>query len=299
LATLLREARRAVDEQAPASKSAAPAFRRFAAAAGVKVAAFLNGTSQVAEQTLLLPWSLLPRWPSAFWGLRSVLHYLRLTADPSAWLYVAVAGAIAGFVATYFTFRFLPYRQYTEPLVIENLLHALGFALYRILVPVLATVLIAARCGAAVASDVGGKAYGQQLAALRSFGVGPERYLRTGILYAFLLGTPILILISFLAAKWTSLLVFTATHPDLGAYFWRSQFHRELTEPGQWLYRGSGWLAAKTLCCAAGIALVAYERGRRDKHSTRDVSAGITSTILWSTLYVLAVHFAFAFFEFE
>jgi ABC-type transporter Mla maintaining outer membrane lipid asymmetry permease subunit MlaE len=182
--------------------------------------------------------------------------------------------------------------------VIENVLHALGFALYRILVPLLGTILIAARCGAAVASDVGGKVYGQQIDALRTFGVRPERYLLTGIMYAFLLGTPLLVAVSFFAARLTSLAVFTATHPDLGAFFWESHFHRELIEPGELLYRGTGWLLAKTLCCAAGMGLLAYTWGRRPKHSTDDVSRGITSNILWSTLYVLVVHFAFAFYEF-
>jgi hypothetical protein len=68
--------------------------------------------------------------------------------------------------------------------------------------------------------------------------------------------------------------------------------------PTDWFYRGTGWLLAKILCCAAGMGWIAYERGRRPKHSTRDVSHGITSNILWSTLYVLVVHFLFAFYEF-
>ena len=34
------------------------------------------------------------------------------------------------------------------------------------------------------------------------------------------------------------------------------------------------------------------------KSSSQDVSAGVTRTILWSTLGVLTVHFAFTFFEF-
>lgn len=260
---------------------------------------FLIGTSRQAEQIALLPLRLLPLWRSPAWGLRTLLHYLRLVAGPSAWLYVAIAGAIAGFVSTYFTFRFLPYREYTEPLIIENLLHSLGFLLFRVLAPVLATILIAARCGAAVASDIGGKVYGQQLDALRSFGADPPRYLLTGILYAFLLGTPLLVGVSFFAARLTSLAVFTATHPELGPFFWQSHFHDRLSEPGQWLYSGAGWLAAKVLCCAAGMAWIAYDRGRQPKHSPSDVSRGITSQILWSTLLVLMVHFAFAFFEFD
>jgi ABC-type polar amino acid transport system ATPase subunit/ABC-type transporter Mla maintaining outer membrane lipid asymmetry permease subunit MlaE len=264
-----------------------------------RLRSFLVGTSQQVEQIALLPLRLAPQWRSFPWGLRTLLHYLNLVAGPSAWLYVAIAGAIAGFVSTYFTFRFLPYRQYTEPLIIEDLLHSLGFLLFRVLVPVLATILIAARCGAAVASDVGGKVYGQQLDALRSFGAEPKRYLLTGILYAFLLGTPLLVGISFLAARLTSLAVFTATHSELGPFFWQSHFHRELIVPGQLAYAGSGWLLAKVLCCAIGMAWIAYDRANRPKHSPSDVSRGITSQILWSTLYVLVVHFVFAFYEFD
>jgi ABC-type transporter Mla maintaining outer membrane lipid asymmetry permease subunit MlaE len=69
--------------------------------------------------------------------------------------------------------------------------------------------------------------------------------------------------------------------------------------PDEWFYAGTAWLFAKTTVCAAGIALIAYARGARPKDSSSAVSQGVTSTILWSTLYVLAVHFAFAFFEFE
>lgn len=272
---------------------------RWSTALATRGGNFLVAVSRVAERLMLLPGRLVPLWPSARWGWHYVWHYLRLVADPSAWLYLAIAGAIAGFVATYFTFRYLPYRTYTEPLLIEDLLGSLGFALYRILVPILATVLIAARCGAAVASDVGGKVYGGQFDALRTFGVRPSRYLATGILYAFLIGTPFLAGISFVAARVTSLLVFTVTHPQSGPFFWESHFYRELLVPGEWAYRGSGWLVAKLLFCAAGTAAIAYERGACSKFSSQDVSEGITSTILWSTLFVLLVHFGFAFFEFE
>jgi ABC-type polar amino acid transport system ATPase subunit/ABC-type transporter Mla maintaining outer membrane lipid asymmetry permease subunit MlaE len=267
----------------------------------LKVAAtsFLSGTSRVLEACLETPWRLVPIWKSPRWGFRFLRHYLQAVASPSAWVYIAVAGAIIGFVSTYFTFRFLPNANYTKPLVIEDLLRSMGFALYRILVPILVTILIAARCGAAVASDVGGKRYGRQIDALRTLGVVPKRYLLTGILYAFLLGTPLLVGIGYVSAAITSLVVFTATHPDRGPWFWQLHFHRELVEPDQFLYNGSFWLLAKTTVCAAGIAVIAYARGARPKDSSRAVSQGVTSTILWSTLYVLAVHFVFAFLEFK
>ena len=65
-------------------------------------------------------------------------------------------------------------RRYA--LLIEDLLESMGFALYRIIIPLLGTLLIAARCGAAVASDVGAKSYGNQLDAMRSLSIRPERY---------------------------------------------------------------------------------------------------------------------------
>ena len=190
-------------------------------------------------------------WKSPWWGFRFFLHYLRSVASPSAWLYIAIAGAIIGFVSTYFTFRFLPNANYTKPLLIEDLLRSMGFALYRILVPILVTILIAARCGAAVASDVGGKRYGRQMDALRTLGVEPRRYLLTGILYAFLLGTPWLLAIGYAASALTSLVVFTATHPDRGPWFWQLYFHRELIVPGKLVVRRHLLAAGQDdrLCC--------------------------------------------------
>lgn len=260
---------------------------------------FFDSASRAVEEALFLPVRFVPRWTSPTWGLRFLLHYLRLVADPSAWLYITLAGSIIGFVATYFSFRFLPFSSYTEPLIIEDLLGALGFALYRVLVPLLATVLVAARCGAAVSSDVGAKVYGHQVDAMRTFNARPDYYLATNILYAFLAGTLWLVAIGYLASQITSLVVFTATHPQFGPFFWESHFHSVLRQPDSFAYRGTGWLVAKLVVCAAGTALIAYHRGIRPKHSTTDVSLGITSTVLWTTLYVLAVHMGFALFEFE
>jgi ABC-type transporter Mla maintaining outer membrane lipid asymmetry permease subunit MlaE len=266
---------------------------------GEKVGGFLAATTKVTEEVLLTPLWLLPCWKNPIWGLRFFLHYLRLIAGPSAWAYIAISGMIIGFVTTYFTFRFLPYEQYTKPLLIENLLMSMGFALYRILVPILATILIAARCGAAVASDVGGKSYGRQMDAMRTMGMWPKYYLLTPILYSFLLGGPLLTLFSYVVAGATSLVAFVATHPDRGPDFWSLHFHARLAVPDQALFIGTWWLLGKILLCAIGIGLIAYYQGARPKYSSRDVSIGITATILWSTLYVLIVHFAFAFIEFD
>jgi ABC-type lipoprotein export system ATPase subunit/ABC-type transporter Mla maintaining outer membrane lipid asymmetry permease subunit MlaE len=253
----------------------------------------------LAIEWICLPFLLVPMWRRPAWGCRFLLHYANLVAGLSAWFYIGVAGVIVGFVATYFTFRYLPYQLYTKPLLMEDLLASIGFALYRILVPVLATILIAARCGAAVAADVGGKKYGGQIDALKTLGIRAKDYLFTPILIAFLVGTPLLTQFAFWIAKLTSLVAFNSVHPHLGPYYWEFHFHRRLMTGNQWVYEGFGWNLLKCLLCGLMVGWVAYLCGCQPKSSSRDVSRAITSTVLWATLAVLLVHFCLAFFEFD
>ncbi len=276
--------------------------RRF----GGVIERFLVATGSAVLAAIRLPWDGFPKFPRTRWGLRFVSHYLRLVGGPSAWLYLILAGMIVGFTSTYFTFRFMPFRLYTQPLLIDELLGSIGFALYRVLVPVLATILIAARCGAAVAADVGVKRYGGQVDALRTLGVGPQPYLLAPILIAFLVATPLLEWLAYASARWVSLVTFSWTYPSIGPHFWAQHFDRNLypTEGSRWpwpLVRpadGWGWVTAKNLLCGIGTATIAYYRGLAPKGSARDVSDAITSTVLWTTLYVLVVHFVVALLEF-
>lgn len=263
------------------------------------VAGAFAASGEFIEGLLLLPLALLPMWKSFRWGARLTWHYFRLVSGWSACIYIAVSGMIIGFVAQDFIFRYLPFRQYTEPLLIENLLHATGFSLYRFLVPILSTILIAARSGAAVAADVGSKQYGNQLDAMKTIGMDPWRSVRTPILYAFLIGTPLLTFLSYAVASLTSSVAFLATHATEGIAFWDAHFHKELRMPGSVFYKGTGWLMGKLLMCAVGTAIISWKCGAAPKQSAPDISKGVTRTILWSTLFTLMVHFVFSFLEFK
>jgi ABC-type transporter Mla maintaining outer membrane lipid asymmetry permease subunit MlaE len=193
---------------------------------------------------------------------------------------------------------------YTQPLLIDELLASIGFALYRVLVPILATILIAARCGAAVTADVGVKQYGGQVDAMRTLGVKPRSYLLVPIIMAFVVATPMLEWLAFTSARLMSLVTFTSTHPNIGPYYWGQYFFRNLiSAEGSGLsrlrpYIGWDWVLLKNLLCGVGTAAIGYYRGLQPKHSAIDVSSAITSTVLWTTLYVLVVHFVVALFEF-
>ncbi|QDT07094.1 Sulfate/thiosulfate import ATP-binding protein CysA [Rubripirellula lacrimiformis] len=257
---------------------------------------FVTATGSALIAAVRLPFDGLPLFPRPRWGIRFFLHYLRLVGGPSAWAYLILAGLIVGFTTTYFTFRFLPFRLYTQPLLIDELLSSIGFALYRVLVPILATTLIAARCGAAVAADVGVKQYGGQIDALRTLGVRPQVYLLACVVMAFLVATPVLEWLAFTAAQWISLATFVNTHPDIGSHFWEQHFFRHLGD-STWP-KGWGWVMLKNLTCGVGTGTIGYYRGASPKHSAGDVSNAITSTVLWTTLFVLVVHFIIALFEF-
>lgn len=259
---------------------------------------FLTTTGTALWHAIRLPFDLLPMFPQPRWGLRFFLHYLRLVGGLSAWVYLIMAGLIVGFTTTYFTLRFLPFRLYTQPLLIDELLSSIGFALYRILVPVLATVLIAARCGAAVAADVGVKQYGGQVDALQTLGIKPKAYLLVPIVLAFLVATPFLEWLAFTAAHLVSLVTFHSTHGDIGPFFWEQHFFRNIRADDSVWPIGWRWVIAKNLTCGVGTGVIGYYLGIAPKQSATDVSRAITSTVLWTTLFVLVVHFVVALLEF-
>lgn len=242
---------------------------------------------------------LLPTWPRPYWGWRFLIHYGRLVFGMTAIVYLATAGAILGFVATYFTLRYMPYKVYSEPLLLEELLGVIGFALYRVLVPVLTTLLMAARCAAAVSADVGNKRYGGQIESLRMLRVAPERYLWPAIFWAFVLGGCLLNQIAYFAASCSSLIVHVISQPQLGPTYWQLYFHQRLSEVGSMSFQGLGWVTLKLLLCNAGIAGITYRLALRPKLAGSDVSRTITLTILWGTLWVLLVHMVIAFYEFR
>ncbi|MSR45992.1 MAG: ATP-binding cassette domain-containing protein [Planctomycetes bacterium] len=256
-----------------------------------------SGEALEAFATALL--RLLPTWPRARYGVRYLLHYLRIAASPGAFLYVGAAGLLLGFVATYFAFEKMPKRGFIEPLFVDDVLSALGFMMFRVLAPLLVTLLIAARTGAAFAADIGGKVYARQFDALRSFGVDPSRYLLTALSWSLLLAMPLLVWTMWWTAEISSLGVFLWSHPERNAFYWERAFTRGLVNEDFPLHWGWDWVVAKTEVCALGIAAAAWFIGSREKLAADDVSRSVTRTVIGASLWVLFVHFLFAFVEFK
>ena len=270
------------------------------AGAGAVATFFEETPALLARLVKKAPYLVYPFGARARWFARSFTHFARITFVGSAIPYMTIAGIIAGFVATYFTFKFLPKKQWSEQLVLDDVLPSLGFALYRVIVPVLATILIAGRTGAALASDIGNRVYLQKIPAMRSLGARPEAYVETASLWANVLGTLVLTAIAFWSATATSLAVFAWTQPKLTPFYWATHFFTKLgTFHGGIAAKGAGWVFAKLVISGALTAFVAQEAGLRPKKTAAEVSRGITATVYWATLFVLIVHLGFAFYEFD
>jgi len=99
---------------------------------GAKVAksvkGFFEATSDAAIAAVTGLFAVLPLWRKPILGIRFLWHYARMVFGPTACIYLMASGLISGFITTYFTFQFLPFADYTRPLLVEDLLVALGFA---------------------------------------------------------------------------------------------------------------------------------------------------------------------------
>ncbi len=241
----------------------------------------------------------LPSPVSFRWLAYFLRRYGRYMFGPGAVAYLFVAGLIAGFVSTYFTFRHLPFREVLEPLVLENVVGGIGFTSFRVTVPVLATLLIAARCGSAVAADVGIKSQTGQLDAMRTLGASPRAYVQHSVLWCLVLGSLFLGAVAMAGAVVSSALTFCALHPERGWLFWNRWFFAWLKTGGSpyWL-DGTGWVVARLSVAGWLTGMIAYELAASPKRSEAEVSGAITSTVLAATLAVLVLHVVIALLEF-
>ena len=242
--------------------------------------------------------SLIPRFPSPRWGFHFFWRYFALTSLGSALGFIGIAGLISGFIVTFFTFGLLPFRGYSEPILQEEFIGSLGYALYRVVVPGVVTLLFASRSGAALATDIGNRALTRQLDAIRSHGVAPARYLFTTMTLACLLGLPLLFLLAHYLSGLASLTIFLATHEDGSALSFDENFGRLLGSDGLFP-GGTGYVISKLLLCALATAGVAYHTASKARSSGAQVANAVTQTIIRATLLVLLIHLAFAFFEFR
>jgi ABC-type multidrug transport system ATPase subunit len=237
-------------------------------------------------------------WRHAWWKLRYLWHYARMSAVGTSVPYVAIAGLMLGFVTVFFGFRQLPYRQVMLPLLTEEFLSATGYSTYRVLVPLLTCLLLAGKGGAAVAADVGARRLTHQDKAMRSLGASPRSYLYGGATSALVMAAPVLTLLAFVFCTAAALVAFLLVAPDATPTLFRRHYMATVWPSGFDIPEGTWWVIGKCMACGLLTAALAWHIGGREKNSAADVSRDVGRTIFWSSLAVLALHAVVAFWEY-
>lgn len=260
---------------------------------GRLVGRFFVGTAEVIEDAvvaLLFPLSLLQVFARRD-GPR-IRQILRRDVSPRTAAFIGIGAILTAFTGTWFLFERLPEAQYAEPLIREDLLAGLGLIASRVGVPLLVSVLLAAKLGAAAAAHLGHMTYTRQVDALALLRVSARRHLLLPTALGQVLAALAALAVAEVLAYTTSLLVFLGTHAGFSvAYFHRSYLQE--VDTGD-----VGWVLVKVAASAVAVALTAFRVGLSPKPGPGDVVKGIHRTLLRALLYVLAIHAAVAFVEF-
>lgn len=211
---------------------------------------------------------------------------------PGVAAFTTLAALLVALTATFFLFQRLPRREFSEPLLQRDLLAGLGAVLTRVVVPLIASILLAAKLGASAAAHLGHLSLTRQVDALRLLRVSPRRHLLGPTALGMLAGAWVHTGLAVGTAFLTTTAVFLWQHPGWSSLYARAAWSSALDGATV------GWIAAKVGTAALAVALTAYRVGTAPKRAPEEVLAGIHRTLLVGLLLVLAVHAGFAFAEF-
>lgn len=154
----------------------------------------------------------------------------------------------------------------------------IGLAVCREIAPVLAGIMVAARCGSAMAAQIGTMVVTEQVDALRALSVHPTRYLVVPRVLASLLMLPVLSLIGVYAGTVGGLLVSLSGGVAYGSFF---QSVQQYVKP--WDFVGG---ILKTLVFGLIVSIVACQQGLRTTQGAVGVGRSTTNAVVISMILI-------------
>ena len=207
------------------------------------------------------------------WAVRFLLGYLwELCFAPSALLFVGLGSVIVGFVATWFIFMYLPFRDYLMPIIHSDALAGLAYSELRVMAPLIAAVLISIRNSALIGADVGHKVYSDQIKSMRNLNVPHRIYINLMVLLSSSVAAIVLAAASVALTAWVAMETWAYIFPESSTYMWRDQYFQRLWPPGQVMLVGTDWILAKTIPSILGASAIALSRHHRYQQRHRAVA---------------------------
>ena len=152
--------------------------------------------------------------------------------------------------------------------------------------PVLAGIMVSARCGSAMAAQIGTMAVTEQIDALKMLSVHPTNYLVVPRVVASILMMPILGLACVWAGSFGGWLVAVKEGVPSGAYLNSVSQYTQSSDILGGLY--------KTPVFGLIVALVACQQGMRTKNGAVGVGKATTNTVVISMVLVYVTNFILA-----
>lgn len=163
---------------------------------------------------------------------------------------------------------------------------AVGLAVTREIAPVLAGIMVAARCGSAMAAQIGSMNVTEQIDALKMLSVNPTNYLVLPRIIAALIMLPILCMVGVYSGVIGGLMVAQASGVPSGLFLNSMQ---QYVEP--WDFVG-GLIKAPVFGLI--VAVVACQQGMRTTNGAVGVGKATTNTVVISMVLVYVANYFLA-----
>jgi ABC-type multidrug transport system ATPase subunit/ABC-type transporter Mla maintaining outer membrane lipid asymmetry permease subunit MlaE len=267
---------------------------RDAQAVKAALAAVSVGPETDRPVTLTAEWqALLKPQGRARWFLRYFAEYAwSLCAHPLIFAYVALGGAIIGGVTTWFAFNYQSVGRYLISLLHDETLAGLGYSQMTIAVPLMTSVMLAARNAAIVSADLGNRFYAQQFRAMRNLGVPGAIYIPLSIGLAMVLSFILLCGIGMGAAGWASYLTWSYTFPGVPQEVWRSNFFRLFSTRQHPIGYEAAWIVGKVGLSGLATAVAAMLASLASTRSPLAINRVVGFAIVATVTLTLLIHAA-------
>lgn len=162
--------------------------------------------------------------------------------------------------------------------------HMVALSIFREMGPIFSTLMIAARVGAGIASEVGSMVVTQQVDAMRALGTSPIQKIVIPRVLAMMISVPILAVFANIVGIFGALLVGKLElHLDLNFFMQKAVRTMEAAD------FFTGW--GKTFVFAFIIAIVSCYYGLNVKEGTKEVGIATTRSVVTSSILVLVGDF--------
>ncbi len=145
--------------------------------------------------------------------------------------------------------------------------------------PILTGLLLSGKVGTLITSEIGSKNYLEQINALKSLSICPERFLLAPIYFSLLISVPVLVFTFSLSGIIGGFVVWISFGES-------GQYYSVISLEGV-LLSDLLFVLIKSMIIASLISLISYQLGIEKKTSTEDVSSSTTEAFIYCSIFII------------